>query len=95
MTRLLLAFRARAPQSEILPMLEKIAKEKNLEIPVEANTEEPIEKAGISLLPIAIGAAVGGGFIAKSLFSLLRNGNKGKKFHEDIQTDTGKNTENQ
>lgn len=76
MTRLLLALRARAPQSEILQMLEHVAKENKLEIPVSINPEEPIEKHGNSLKPIAIGAAIGAGLIAKSIHSFIKNATK-------------------
>jgi len=93
MTRLLLAFRARAPQSEILQMLEHVAKENKLEVAVSINPEEPIQKDGKSLKPIAIGAAIGAGLVAMGIKDFLQNAHKGIKFKENIEVDTGENPE--
>jgi hypothetical protein len=94
MTRLLLAFRARASRSELLPMLEKIAKINKLEVPVSINPEKPIgDKKGQSLAPIAIGAAIGAGLIASSIKNFLLNAGKAKKYTEN--TDLNSTSENE
>lgn len=79
MTRLLMALRARAKKSEILPMLEKVAKDNKLEIPNVKNpeVEQPTNKY---LKGAAIGAAIGGAIVANSIRKFIKDAGKGKKF---------------
>lgn len=79
MTRLLMALRLRAKKSELLPFLEKIAKNNKLEIPNLKNPEEekPTNKY---LKGAAIGAAIGGVIVANSIRKFVQDAGKGKKY---------------
>lgn len=79
MTRLLMALRSKAKRSELLPILEKIAKKNNLEIPHTKNPET--EKASSKYLKGAtIGAAIGSAIVANSIRKFLKDAGKGKKY---------------
>jgi hypothetical protein len=80
MTRLLMALRARAKRSELLPFLEKTAKNNKLEIQGVKNPEvsEPDKKHWKGA---AIGAAIGGAIVANSIRKFVLDAGKGKKLN--------------
>ncbi len=77
MTRLLLAFKNRAAKSELLPVLEKLAKQENLLI---KDVKDPESKESPSsnkfLKMLGIGAAVATGLSAYNLHKAMKNLNK-------------------
>lgn len=80
MTRLLQAFRARAPKSDILAQLEHVAKKNKLEIKAAVNPET--EKGTKTLKTVALGAALATGMIANSIKNFLRDAGKAKHYEK-------------
>ncbi len=75
MTRLLMALRSRANKSDLLAALEKLSKERKLEIAGARNPEKDAPKKSIS--GTKIGAAVGGLMIANALKNYIKDADKG------------------
>ena len=78
MTRLLQAFRAKAPRSELLPALEKVSKQKNLFLKGAGNPEKS-GGSGSFLKKLGIGAAVATGIGAYLLYKAAKGVNKERK----------------